>query len=541
MRTIFQGLVAGSTLLCSPAFAQEAEDFEVLRNTVVNLLQALIDQQLLSPDAVRVMVDDAQQRAEETVAAQRSAAQAEEDAVRVTFVPEVVKDEIGREVAESVTDDVVEQVVNRAKDEGWGVPGALPGWVRNFNWAADLYVRSEVLSYDEGNAANFYRDFSSINERGGFFGPGTLLNTTEDRNRFRARARLGFDAELPGRATVGVRLATGDPDSPVSMTSTLGDYGRRRDILLDQAFVNFDRGRDERLPIWSMTAGRMANPWYTTDLIFDRDLAFDGLTVFNRIPFGRGSLVSPPRGGVGASHVFIGAGAYSLGEVELSPDDKRLYSAQIGAHLGLSERWQFDLGFAYHNFDNISGVRNSPNSNLLDYTAPASFQNGNTLFDIRNDTDPNTALFALAADYELAAAAFGVTYRAANTEVAFTGEWLSNSGYDEAVVLQRTGVVVPERADGYEVGLNVTRFSSHWSPRWQAGLVYKYLERDATVDAFAESEFRKGGTDVQGWIATAAYGITEHSQLRFSWFSADEIDGAPFALDTFQLDVVTGF
>lgn len=543
MRTLLLTLLGTALLSATPAMAQSTEeDVEVLLNTVTNLLEALIQQGVLTPEAVETMIADAEDKALETVQARREQAASEEGAVRVTFVPDVVKDEISEQVAATVTPEVVDRVVTRARDEEWGIPGALPDWVNTFAWSADVRLRAEAFLYGEDNAENFYRNFQEINTQGGFFGPNTVLNTTEDRYRLRARVRMGFQAALRNRTTVGVRIATGDIESPVSTTTTLGNYGRRRDFSLDLAYINFDRGGRPGVPALSFTTGRMQNPWYRTDLAFDNDLNLDGVTAMTRLPIGNGLLASPLWSNATGSHLFFGAGFYTLEEIELSGDDKRLYSGQLGGHLALSDVWQFDFGLAYHFFENVAGERNEPNSNLLDFTAPGFVTVGNTLFDIRNDTDPNTALFALASDFEIAAIAAGLTWRNAGHELTFQAEYLENLGYDEAEVLRRTGVIVPERTTGYEVGFRYTALDPiRAQSRWFASLRYKYLERDAMIDGFAESVFRRGGTDAQGWIATGGVSLNRNSRLQLRWLSADEIDGAPYALDTVQFDLLTAF
>src|SRR5262245_1654355 len=99
-----------------------------LRNTVVNLLQGLVQRGVLTQADAQAMVADAQKKAQTETAAQRAQQDAEKDAVRVTYVPDVVKDEIEASVRADVQGAVVDDVVQRAKTEGWGVPGALPEW-----------------------------------------------------------------------------------------------------------------------------------------------------------------------------------------------------------------------------------------------------------------------------------------------------------------------------------------------------------------------------------------------------------------------------
>src|SRR5580693_5826213 len=106
---------AGALLLvalasAAPAFAadsaSEEQSLNELRNTVVNLLQALVDKGLLTREQAQQMVKQAQDKAAADAAAEaaRNAAQTKEDqnAVRVPYVPQIVKDEISKQVAEEV-------------------------------------------------------------------------------------------------------------------------------------------------------------------------------------------------------------------------------------------------------------------------------------------------------------------------------------------------------------------------------------------------------------------------------------------------------
>src|SRR5687768_14334925 len=86
------------------AFAQDAsvgdeQSLLELRNTVVNILEALVQRGVLTEVDAQAMVREAQEQAETEVAALRAQEAAEEGAVRVTYVPEIVKEEIQAAVA----------------------------------------------------------------------------------------------------------------------------------------------------------------------------------------------------------------------------------------------------------------------------------------------------------------------------------------------------------------------------------------------------------------------------------------------------------
>src|ERR1700724_2405938 len=134
----------------------ERQSLEELRNTVVNLLQALVDQGVISREKAAQMVKAAQDKAAADAAA---AAKADEGAVRVPYVPQIVKDEIAKQVAEQVKPGVVADVVHEAKEEKWGVPGALADWLTRTQIYGNVTLREEGVFYDKKNAPNTFLNY----------------------------------------------------------------------------------------------------------------------------------------------------------------------------------------------------------------------------------------------------------------------------------------------------------------------------------------------------------------------------------------------
>jgi hypothetical protein len=80
---------------------------------------------------------------------------------------------------------------------------------------------------------------------------------------------------------------------------------------------------------------------------------------------------------------------------------------------------------------------------------------------------------------------------------------------------------------------------AQWS--WTAGIEYRYLESDAVVDAFTDPDFGLGGTNLQGYIATASLGLVERVTLSLLWSSANSIAGPRFQVDELLIDVMARF
>src|SRR5580698_608404 len=145
---LFRAMTASLTLVMAPVLAGHAADerqsLEELRNTVVNLLQALVDQGVISREKAQQMVKAAQDKAAADAAA---VAKADEGAVRVPYVPQIIQDKIAKQVAEEVKPAIVADVVKEAQTEKWGVPGALPDWLSRTRVYGDVTVRTEGIFF----------------------------------------------------------------------------------------------------------------------------------------------------------------------------------------------------------------------------------------------------------------------------------------------------------------------------------------------------------------------------------------------------------
>ncbi len=76
---------------------------------------------------------------------------------------------------------------------------------------------------------------------------------------------------------------------------------------------------------------------------------------------------------------------------------------------------------------------------------------------------------------------------------------------------------------------------------WNVSAGYKYLEPDATLDAYTDSDFHLGGTNARGYIVSGSLGLFDNVWLMGRWLSASEVYGPPMAIDVVQLDLNAGF
>ncbi len=404
-------------------------------------------------------------------------------------------------------------------------------WAQRVRWGGDIRLRYEADYFDEKNADLLKPD-----------NPTELMNTIEDRKRYRGRLRLNAVATLVddrdinvGKVEVGAGIATGNEKDPVSTNDTFGDYFNKDGIVLDLAYLKWTY--KPTMPIWdkvpqvTLAGGRMPNPFFSTDLVWDPDLRLEGFA----LGFKTDTLDSNPWKG------FLTAGVFPLQEEEFSQDDKWLYAGQIGMEykqaMGLSGK----LGLALYDYKNMVGKANDPfRPNVLDFTAPQFQQKGNTLFDI----DPTAGIkTALASDFKLLNLTGMLDYDYwFPIHIILTGDYVRNLGFDKDEVSRLTGNPdVMEETTGYQVGLTVGYPETLSYGEWNLSLFYKYLEADAVLDAFTDSDFHLGGTNAEGWILGGQLGIYKNVWLRMRWLSADEIEGPPLAIDVLQIDLNAKF
>ena len=210
--------VALASLVCAaaPVRAQEV-DIDQVRAATAKLIAQLVDQGVLARDKGEALLNDVAKPAAAAPGASpagamtgggAAGAKAAAGTVRVPYIPEFVRKEL--------KDEIRLELAAQAFREGWSGPGAIPGWVRALAWDGDLRFRVQLDRYANDNATQ-----PSITEtnRNRVLSP---LNTSEDRERLRFRARIGLTATIDENWSGGVRLTTGSATDPLSSNQTLG-------------------------------------------------------------------------------------------------------------------------------------------------------------------------------------------------------------------------------------------------------------------------------------------------------------------------------
>jgi hypothetical protein len=166
------------------------------------------------------------------------------------------------------------------------------------------------------------------------------------------------------------------------------------------------------------------------------------------------------------------------------------------------------------------------------------------VFDISNiaDLDGNANLFGLASHFRLVDVAANYEHGFGRYSLALTGEGVRNVGFN----LNEVDALVPQPLPGKEntgyvgevsFGLPVVDELN----KWRVALGYRYVKRDAVLDAWTDADFHEGGTNAEGFYVWASYGLAKNTWFRVRYMSANEIDGPRYGLDILQLDINARF
>ncbi|MFP0197549.1 MULTISPECIES: putative porin [Pseudomonas] len=534
-------------------------------NATINLIRLLVEQGILKQDKADALIAQAQNEAAQAKQAAASTAVAAGPVaapgdVRVQYVPAAVRDQI--------RDQVKAEVMATAKQENWAAPNTFPDWASRISFDGDIRLRDESRYYS-GNNSNEIVDFAKLNNNGPYdVNPNSstalppLLNTREDReNLFRLRARLGMKAEISPQWTAGIRIGTGSDNNPVSTTQNLGGGFSKKDIWLDQGYLTW-KPSDEL----TLTGGRFANPFMSTDMLYSNDLNFDGVAAIFDHKLSRDWGVF---GTVGAFPVdYTNDTTTSNGFDKEESDNKWLYGAQIGAKWAINSNNRLKGALAYYRFDDIEGQRSSPCEPWAgapgcdsDGTRAAFMQKGNSVFLLRDitpnplnpSTTPQPQFVGLASEFNLLD--LNVVWDADLPEdfkLRSQGNYIHNLGYDEGDMRKRSAGQLVNNLDSNG---NIESGANAWMVQftlgnalelkkqgdWNLFAGYKYIQPDALPDGFNDSSFHLGGTNAKGYFLGGNYGLAKNVYATGRWLSSEAVYGAPFDIDVMQLEINTRF
>jgi len=526
----------------NPVLAGERESLEQLRRTTTSLVELLVQEGVLSRSKANALLDEARQGADLARAKDEADAQLattgsnpeasavenaiDEKLVRVQYVPEIVKQQMKADIKKDVLENLNYNVGERL---------ALPTWIDHIKLYGELRFRGDYRNFSKSNpsVANFNAE-NFLDDNRGF----ELRNTTESQDRLRIRALLGFDAVINDWLSGGVRLSTGGLNDNLTGNNTLQSDTGKYEFNLDRAFLKANLNQSV-----TVFGGRFTNPFMHTDMLFDNDLPFDGISASYKQTY-NSKLTT-----------FGTVGYYPLDELDKGEFQRAEAKWMLGAQGGII--WQampdtsVKLALAYYDYNNVEGRLNpaTGNVNAYDSSAPRFRTKGNSFFNL-NAANGQPLLYGLTSQFkqvdlnaEIDLATFSPVH------VILNADYVKNIGYERGEIERRTGLpssaIPEENTDGYNIRLTLGMPEIYKKHNWQANIGYRYLEADAVLDMYTDSNFYQRGTNAKGFILGAAYGLDKNSFIGATLFSAEEIQPRgglrPLSVDLFFLDLTAKF
>jgi hypothetical protein len=534
-----------------PAAAQtDAAALQQLRATTLGLIEALVSQGLLTRERADALLRQAAAPAADSAASvgwgspPTAAAGPARPVQRVPYLSETVR----AELREAIKLDVLEQ----ARSEGWADSRQIPSWSRSIRFSGDLRLRAQSERFDPANLPADEYQLQNLLGSTPAWSP-DLTNTTQDRNRLTLRARLAADIKISDDTSAGLRLSTGTTSGPSSASQTLGNGFNKLSLTLDRAWLRWEPRYD-----WRLSGGRMATPFFGTDLLWPDDLSLDGVAASGEYTVETGA------------YLYAHAGAFAMEEQALSRQDKWLYGLQVGADWTVNDALQLRVGLGVYDFHNAEGVRETlprPGGAAASTTAyltreyPRSLRlKGNTLINLNDPTSTAAPTWGLASKFRPVNLSVALAYKWNPQQTAIVAlDWVKNTAFDLADIERRAGDTrvrdIAERTTGLQLRLQLGSTALGERGEWQGFAALRKFERDAWLDGLTDTTWHGGGTGYQGWSVGARYAFDRRTHLGLRWTSTRNLDdrvvsttfplgtlsGAPLKLDVLQLDLNTRF
>jgi hypothetical protein len=376
----------------------------------------------------------------------------------------------------TATQQQAERAEESAKATDKKVVASIPEWTSKLTPFGDVRIRQEGF-YDQPKSK-----------------PGS--SPVHADNRTRLRARVGLKYTYSDELAATVRIATGNPNNPISQNITLGGNDTPKNINLDWAYLTVAPGKTFgiRPGLLTLNGGKFPNPMFRVgEMVFDDDLAPEG---FNETV----QILGEPLGAL--DQVKLHAQQWTFNNVSNGPDGWML-GGQVNpsAHFG---DLQLEGGVGQYWFLNPDEIATAGNSNsqLVETNSVTTNADGDITgyLGAFNETD-----VALAATLHNAAGG--------NMPLKFFMEYVYNWESPDS------------DANGVQGGVRLG--SPKEQGDWAASLLYEYLQRNAVVSAFAWSDFGNGGTNQQGPVVAFDYQLFKPLTLTARTYFTKFIDPAP--------------
>jgi len=396
-------------------------------------------------------------------------------------------------------------------DKSYRKQTSMPDWVNSLKFTGDFRGR-----FEENNAEN---------------------DAYIDRNRYRFRVRFGAIASLVDNFEIGLRLASGNPQTnpggtlvggqPITANQDLNSLESRKFIWIDAAYAKWTPIKNSDWTV-SGAIGKIDNPFALSNMIWDYDINPEGvglqlaynLTDQHTLKANGGFFVLDElnQGNPSGSTVVSGTNIVALPKVAPS-HDPYVFGAQWLWEAKWTPKFETSLGVAA--FD-IAG-RESLGARVQPFYNSGNTRDANGFLKYNMNPVIRTA---------------SVTYKVDSFPcytgpfpLKVMGEYMDNPG-------------APSNNKAYRVGLTVGKAGRKHN--WEINYRYQWLEADAWFDALEDDDNGAfyatgnpqlagtgkangwfGGTNVRGHLAQATYSFTDYLNFTFTYYLNNLIIGNP--------------
>jgi polyhydroxyalkanoate synthesis regulator phasin len=350
--------------------------------------------------------------------------------------------------------------------------GNVPTWIKNTKFKGDARLRYEMQDKEDKT----------------------------DRHRGRIRVRWGFDTQVNPQIKAGLRIASGSAEQTSTNQTFTGSFSSKN-LWLDKAYVSYS---PLAIPGISITGGKISNPFYKTDLIWDGDVTPEGLAI---------QFKSSAK-----NSLFVNAGYFPVLERGGDSDDPYLLGAQVGFSGNIAEK-KFNAGLAYYSYD---GMKDSLQADISPGYDPA----GNTLTLIidKNYYVYDYNLWDLNVDFT----PFEIPAGSISLPVKFYGNYVVNTASD---VKEDTGYLL-----GFDIG------KAGKKGTWKFGYNYRKVEADCVPAIFNDSDMNGGGTDLKGHKIGFTYALNDNSTFGITYLIGESLGvNRTDDRNTLQVDYIVKF
>ncbi|MFH1526677.1 MAG: putative porin [Bacteroidota bacterium] len=383
---------------------------------------------------------------------------------------------------------VINSEIKSTDDIAEAIDSSLPSWVTKMRWSGDFRMR---YSNEQGVNTN------------------SKNNTQADMNKYEMRVRYGFVTQINDQIEFGFRMSTGEKKttgqehstSPASATQTMGDAMNKKQINFDLAYLIYRP--DAAVEI---TLGKMMNPFYSTELVFDSDLTFEG--------FAQKFIHEGDYG-----DFYLTFGQFILDYSSSNNNIPYLFGAQAGGVIYPGEDVSLNFAVSNYHYKNIAGY------NLL---------NAYQIFPYNGMGNTITALGNYSTGYNLLNITSALKSRISDVPMRFEVDYVKN--------MDITSGVDSSKDTGYSLGMYCGEAKDIRT--MEGFFMYKEVEADAVLGIFTDSTFGGGGANKKGYMTGLKYQLLENTQLGVTYMDTE--DETPTSIEDtnakiYQLDMLVKF